>query len=81
MFGELGLRGKDSSMNEKGDVVAVGSPGAKVHNTAAPTPSGGEPPAWAEALRDELRGGVGTAARTAGGHPGAVGEAGWEVSL
>lgn len=36
--------------------LAVGSPGAKGHNTAAPTPSGGEPPAWAEALRDELRG-------------------------
>ena len=28
-----------------------------------------------------IAGGVGTAARTAGGHPGAVGEAGWEVSL
>ena len=25
--------------------LAVGSPGARVHNTATPTPSGGEPPA------------------------------------
>ena len=44
------------SLRDNHGALAVGSPGARVHNTATPTPSGGEPPAWAEALRDELRG-------------------------
>ena len=36
--------------------MAVASPGANVHNTAAPHPVEDNPPAWAKALRDELRG-------------------------
>lgn len=52
----LSFNSRAVSLRDNHGALAVGSPGARVHNTATPTPSGGDPPAWAEALRDELRG-------------------------
>ena len=50
----LSFASGDISVSDNHGAMAVASPGANVHNTAAPQPVQDNPPAWAKALEVRL---------------------------
>lgn len=52
----LSFASGDISVSGNNGAVAVASPGAKVHNTAAPQPVQDKPPVWAVAIEARLSG-------------------------